>query len=70
MMAELGMVTPPVAIHVYVVQGVTKVPMVQIFLEGVPFRIVYFIAIEIRVAFPGISLFLPRTMKDQRSGLA
>jgi TRAP-type C4-dicarboxylate transport system permease large subunit len=31
MMAELGMVTPPVAIHVYIVQGVTKVPMVQIF---------------------------------------
>ena len=25
MMAELGMVTPPVAINVYIVQGVTKV---------------------------------------------
>jgi C4-dicarboxylate transporter DctM subunit len=63
MMAELGMVTPPVAINVYVVQGVTKVPMEQIFRGVVPFIIVYLIAIGFIVAFPEISLFLPRTMK-------
>jgi tripartite ATP-independent transporter DctM subunit len=45
MMAELGMVTPPVAINVYVVQGVTKVPMEDIFRGVLPFIFVYLIAI-------------------------
>jgi len=56
------MVTLPAAINVYVVQGVTKIPMEQIFRGVVPFIIVYLIAIGIRVTFPDISLFLPRTM--------
>jgi C4-dicarboxylate transporter DctM subunit len=63
MMAELGMVTPPVAINVYIVQGVTKVPMEDIFRGVLPFIFVYLIAIGFIVAFPDISLFLPRTMK-------
>jgi tripartite ATP-independent transporter DctM subunit len=63
MMAELGMVTPPVAINVFVVQGVTKVPMEDIFRGVLPFIFVYLIAIGFIVAFPEISLFLPRTMK-------
>ncbi len=61
-MAELGAVTPPVAIHVYFVQGVTKVPMEQIFRGVAPFITVCLTAIGIMVAFPVVSLFLPRTM--------
>lgn len=63
MMAELSMITPPVAINVYIVQGVTRVPMEDIFRGIIPFVIVYLIAIGFIVAFPDISLFLPRTMK-------
>lgn len=63
MMAELGMVTPPVAINVFIVQGVTKVPMVEIFQGVLPFVIMYLVAIGLIVAFPEISLFLPSTMK-------
>ncbi len=55
--------TPPVAINVYVVQGVTKVPMEDIFRGVLPFIFVYLIAIGFIVAFPEISFFLPRTMK-------
>jgi len=62
MMAELGMITPPVAINVYIVQGVTKVPMEKIFLGIIPFVIIYLIAIGFIVAFPDISLFLPKLM--------
>jgi C4-dicarboxylate transporter DctM subunit len=62
MMAELGMITPPVAINVYIVQGVTKVPMEDIFLGIIPFVTVYLITIGFIVAFPGIALFLPRLM--------
>jgi len=63
MMAELGMVTPPVAINVNVVQGVTNVPMEEIFRGILPFIIAYLIAIGFIIVFPEISLFLPRTMK-------
>lgn len=63
MMAELGMVTPPVAINVYVVHGVTKVPMEDIFRGIIPFVIMYLIAIGIIISFPEIALYLPKTMK-------
>ena len=63
MMAEVGMITPPVAINIYVVRGVTKVPMVDIAYGVVPFIIVFLIGIGLVVAFPEIALYLPRTMK-------
>ena len=62
MMAELGMITPPVAINAFVVQGVTRVPMVEIFRGIIPFFIVYLIVIGLIVAFPGISLYLTKLM--------
>jgi C4-dicarboxylate transporter DctM subunit len=61
-MTELGLITPPVAINVYVVQGVTKVPMEEVFRGIVPFAIVFLIGIALLVAFPQVILFLPGTM--------
>ena len=61
-MTELGLITPPVAINVYVVQGVTKVPMEEVFRGIIPFAIVFLIGIALLVAFPQIILFLPSTM--------
>lgn len=61
-MTELGLITPPVAINVYVVQGVTKVPMEEVFRGIVPFALVFLIGIALLVAFPQIILFLPGTM--------
>ena len=62
MMTELGMITPPVAINAFIVQGVTKVPMVDIFRGIIPFFFVYLIVIALIVAFPDIALFLTRFM--------
>jgi len=61
-MTELGLITPPVAINVYVVQGVTKVPMEEVFRGIIPFAVVFLVGIALLVAFPQISLFLPNTM--------
>jgi len=61
-MTELGLITPPVAINVYIVQGVTKVPMQEVFRGIVPFAIMFLIGIALMVAFPKIILFLPTTM--------
>ena len=61
-MTELGLITPPVAINVYIVQGVTKVPMHEVFRGIVPFAVMFLIGIALLVAFPQVILFLPTTM--------
>ena len=61
--SELSLITPPVAMNLYVVQGITKVPL-QVVSRGVlPFLLVLVFGLIILVAFPEISLFLPRTIK-------
>jgi tripartite ATP-independent transporter DctM subunit len=62
-LTELAMLTPPVGMNVYVVQGVTKVPMEEVFRGILPFALVLIVGIAILVAFPQISLFLPSLMK-------
>jgi tripartite ATP-independent transporter DctM subunit len=61
-MCELANITPPVGMTVYVVHGVTKVPLEQVFRGTLPFVVVIIIGLAILVAFPDISLFLVRAM--------
>ena len=61
--SELSLITPPVAMNLYVVQGITKIPLQVISRGVIPFLIVLVIGLIILVSFPEISLFLPRTMK-------
>ena len=61
--SELSLITPPVAMNLYVVQGITKVPF-QVISRGIlPFLVVLVFGLIILIVFPEISLFLPRTMK-------
>jgi C4-dicarboxylate transporter DctM subunit len=61
--SELSLITPPVAMNLYVVQGITKVPL-QVISRGIlPFLLVLAFGLIVLIAFPEISLFLPRTMK-------
>ncbi len=59
---EMALITPPVGMIVYVVQGVTKVPMEEIFRGNMPFLIAMIAALALIVIFPDIALWLPRTM--------
>ncbi len=60
---ELGLITPPVGLNVFVLSGVAKdVPMSTIFRGVVPFVIVMIIFGVILIVFPQISLFLPNVM--------
>ncbi len=61
-MCELANITPPVGMTVYVVHGVTRVPLEQVFRGNLPFVIVMIIGLAILVAFPDISLVLVRAM--------
>nr|WP_320015731.1 TRAP transporter large permease [uncultured Desulfobacter sp.] len=68
MVTEMGVITPPVGINVYVVYGVAKnvlshnVALEKIFKGITPFLIALIIGVIILIAFPCIILFLPHLM--------
>jgi C4-dicarboxylate transporter DctM subunit len=60
---EMGVITPPVGLNVFVVSGVTKVPVGEIFSGLTLFILAMALGLAVLVAFPQISLFLPGLMK-------
>lgn len=60
---EMGLISPPVGMNVFIVKSVAKdVPLGKIFAGVVPFFLAMLLTLAIIVAFPQISLFLPNTM--------
>jgi C4-dicarboxylate transporter DctM subunit len=60
LVTELGVITPPVGINVYVVSGIARdVPLEIIFKGAIPFVLALLTYIIIMVFFPQIALFLP-----------
>ncbi len=68
MVTEMGVITPPVGINVYVVYGVAKnimeeeIPLEKIFKGIFPFLIAVIVGVVILIVFPQIILFLPNLM--------
>ena len=63
LITEMGVITPPVGINVYVIKSITKdVPLETIFRGIFPFLAAILVAIAILLAFPQIATFLPRLL--------
>jgi C4-dicarboxylate transporter, DctM subunit len=67
LVAEMGVITPPVGLNVYVVYGVSKGVVGEIRLETIfkgifPFLIAVFVGIIILIFFPQLTLFIPNLM--------
>ena len=63
MTAELGLITPPVGINVFVINTIAKdVKLTTIFKGVVPFIVSDIFRLALLVMFPGIVLLLPMTM--------
>jgi TRAP-type C4-dicarboxylate transport system permease large subunit len=63
-MTEVGCITPPVGLNVFVIRGIApSVPMYTIFRGIVPFLVANAVLLVILILFPGLSLLLPSTMK-------
>jgi C4-dicarboxylate transporter DctM subunit len=67
MVTEMGVITPPVGINVYVVYGVAQsviggVPLESIFKGIVPFLLAVIVGLIILIFFPQIILILPNLM--------
>jgi TRAP-type C4-dicarboxylate transport system permease large subunit len=60
---EIGLISPPVGMNVFVMKGVAKdVPLETIFRGVIPFIIASVIALFLILLFPGIALFIPNKM--------
>ena len=62
LISEIGFMTPPVGLNVFVVHGVTKVPLVDIFRGVLPFLFIMLLGVVLLLVFPQIALFLPGVM--------
>jgi len=64
LVAEMGVITPPVGINVYVVAGVARdVPLQSIFRGTLNMMIALMMTALLLIVFPQIALFLPGLMK-------
>jgi len=61
---EIGLITPPVGLNVYVIKGVVgdSIPLETIFRGITWFVVMDILTLIILIAFPQITLFLPTTM--------
>ena len=63
MVMEMGLITPPVGMNVYIVAGVAKdVPLQKIFKGVAPMVIGMFVAVVINCAWQHLALYLPRLL--------
>jgi len=59
-MMELSLITPPVGLNLYVVQGIrTKGPITDVMYGTLPFMAIMLILTALIIYFPGIALWLP-----------
>ncbi|RMD89855.1 MAG: TRAP transporter large permease [Alphaproteobacteria bacterium] len=62
---EMGLISPPVGINVFIVKSVAPgVPLGHIFRGVLPFWAMMLVAVAILIAFPQIALVLPNSMFD------
>ncbi|MBP3730818.1 MAG: TRAP transporter large permease [Mailhella sp.] len=59
---EIGLISPPVGLNLFVIKGVANVPMGSVFKGVIPFLAADFIHVAILMAFPILSLWLPSMM--------
>jgi tripartite ATP-independent transporter DctM subunit len=63
MVVEIGLITPPVGLNVFVINSLAKdVPMIDTFKGVLPFLMADVVRLTLVVAFPMMSLFLPKAL--------
>jgi tripartite ATP-independent transporter DctM subunit len=62
-LGEVGMVTPPVGMNVFVVARVTQQPVAEVFRGVLPHVVAHLFAVAVLTIWPALILWLPSTMK-------
>lgn len=61
-LGEIGLITPPVGLSVFVVSSVAKVPLDEVFKGIMPFLLADAGCLALFIVFPAITTFLPKMM--------
>ena len=56
---EIGMITPPVGLNLFVTSGIANMPVMRVVLSALPFLAVLFVFLILVTYVPSISTFLP-----------
>ncbi|PIE69691.1 MAG: C4-dicarboxylate ABC transporter permease [Deltaproteobacteria bacterium] len=65
MVIEIGMITPPVGINVFVLKGLRKdIPLSTIFRGVTPFLVANLVALTLVISFPQLCLWLPTLLNQ------
>ena len=61
---ELGLITPPVGLNLYVVQSIRggSGSMIDVYIGVIPFVVAMLLALAVLIYFPGIALWLPNLL--------
>jgi len=59
LLQQIGIITPPVGVNVYVVSGISKVPLPEVFKGVIPFLLALIVGTAFFIAFPGLVTYLP-----------
>lgn len=59
---EMGLITPPVGLNVFIIKGITNVPMKTVFKGVYPFLLADLLEVILLIAIPQLTLFLPNLM--------
>ena len=63
-LVEVGLITPPVGMNVFVISGMSKEVSIQgVFLGTSPFLVAMGLLLAILMVFPELALFIPKTMR-------
>jgi tripartite ATP-independent transporter DctM subunit len=59
---ELGMLTPPMGINLFVIQGISKRDLTEVLYGSMPFFFIMVLGVVVFTVFPGLILWLPSLM--------
>jgi TRAP-type C4-dicarboxylate transport system permease large subunit len=59
---ELGQISPPIGINLFVIQSIWKGKLSDVILGTIPFHLLMFVLLGLLVFFPEIALWLPAHM--------
>ena len=62
LMCEIGLVTPPVGMVLFVIQGVSKENLSDVIRGSLPFVVLMFVGVALLYLFPEIATWLPKQM--------
>ena len=62
MYVELGQISPPIGINLFVIQSIWDGELSDVVLGTIPFHIIMFVLLALLTVFPGLALWLPGQM--------